>query len=73
MASAKGNTSLHIATMLGCYSTVKLVLRHNPDLKAKNAIGLTPLMTAKKWELASIVALLTSAEAKQTHARSPQR
>jgi ankyrin repeat protein len=63
MATSKGNTSLHAATMTGCYSMVKLVLRHNPDLKAKNAIGFTPLMQAKKWNLTSIATLLARAEA----------
>ena len=65
MASAKGNTSLHAATIHGCYAMVKAVLRHSPDLNAKNALGLTPLMQAKKWKLTSITTLLTRAEAQQ--------
>ena len=65
MATSKGNASLHAATLFGCYAMVKVVFRHSPDLNAKNAIGLTPLMQAKKWELTSIVTLLTRAEAQQ--------
>ena len=44
---------------------VKVILRHSPDLNAKNTIGLTPLMQAKKCELTSIATLLTRAEAQQ--------
>ena len=65
MATTKGNTSLHAATLSGCYAMVKTILRHSPDLNAKNAIGLTPLMQAKKWELTSIVTLHTRAAAQQ--------
>jgi hypothetical protein len=64
-ASTKGNTTLHAAAFSDCLAATKLVLRHRPDLHAKNKIGHTALQMAQKLELRSVVGLLLDAKQRE--------
>ena len=60
-AKLDGNTALHLAAMRGFPGMCKLLVSKGADKHLKNALNLSPLQMAQKFQKPNVVAALSSA------------